>query len=205
MYGGIHHRKSGSVATTMGNAEENLQITEEERTRQRLKNKSGHDFESAGAHSKVRYNRVGPMTKDASDAVVIRYVDGSKSYSRESGVSRHIHQRLIAELPCGASREQRTDEHRLDTLRHMGYRQINFVILYLFALFCASERGHPLLLIAAVSAHGVMKCNAKRHRQPQIGMRIAFRAQWGTKTSSTSHHITPSSTDCIHCATTCTC
>ena len=54
MYGCIEHQNSGSVAASMGNAEDNQQITDEERPWQRLKNKSGHDFAGSGAHSKVR-------------------------------------------------------------------------------------------------------------------------------------------------------
>ena len=54
MYERIQHRKSGSVVANIGNAEENVRITEEERTRKRLNNKSGHDFECSGAPSKVR-------------------------------------------------------------------------------------------------------------------------------------------------------
>ena len=90
----------------MGHAEEIQQITDEESTWQRLKNKNGHDFESAGAHSKVRYNRVGPITKDTSGAVVIGYVDGGKSYRRHSGVTMHFHQRLIAAMLCGRARDR---------------------------------------------------------------------------------------------------
>ena len=95
----------------MGNAEQNLQISEEERLRQRLKNKNGHDFQVSGAHVKVRYNRVGLITRDTSGAVVTCDVDGSKSYSRHSGVTRHIHQRVIAELPCGRARDRDSFEH----------------------------------------------------------------------------------------------
>ena len=111
MYGCIEHQKSGSVAVNMGHAEEIQQITDEDRSGQRLNNKSGQDFECSGAPSKVRYNQVGPITKDTSDAVVIGYVDGSKSYRRHSGVTMHIHQRVIAELPCGRARDRDSFEH----------------------------------------------------------------------------------------------
>ena len=107
MDGSIQHGKSGSVAASIGKTEQVAQITEEEKDQQRLKNKTGHDSAGSGAPLKVRYNRVGPITMDTSHAVVIRDVDGSKSYRRGFEVTGHIHQGLIAELPCGVSREQR--------------------------------------------------------------------------------------------------
>ena len=76
-----------------------------------LNSKSGHDFECSGAHFKVRYNRVGPIAKDTSGGVVICDAEGSKSYSRHSGVTRHIHQGLIAELPRGRARDRDSFEH----------------------------------------------------------------------------------------------
>ena len=54
MDGSIQHRKSGSVAASMGNAKQIAQITEEEKDQQRLKKKTSHDFDCSGAPLKVR-------------------------------------------------------------------------------------------------------------------------------------------------------